>query len=112
MVGVTAYVVAQEAPEPASTPEVAKAPEASTVREAEPAPSTSGPPIIDLSMPGESLIISSRAARHGDQDLESALDRIRSLVQVTLPDPSPLLPSPRVFSGRGSRRVDWILFFQ
>ena len=127
VVGVTAYVVAQEAPEPSAAPEVAKEPdvapgpsastrgaepEASKAPEVEPAPSASGSRAIELSTQapkspvrraGESLLASSSVVRREasnpvDQNLEGAFDRIRSLVQVTLLDPFPLLPSPQVFS--------------
>ena len=113
MIGVTACVVAQETPNPSAAPEIARVPEvapgpsASTggaQPEAFKAPEVEPAPKSPVGRAGESLLASSRVARQEtsnpvDQNLEGALNRIRSLVQVTLSDPFPLLPSPQVFSG-------------
>ena len=106
VVGVTAYIVAQETPE--SSAEVAKETEITPSARAEPeaskAPEAESIPERPAGRNGESRLAGCSMVRQessspADQNLEDAFSRIRSLVQVTLLNPFPLLPSPQVFSG-------------
>ena len=99
---------AQAAPKPSAAPEVAKVPEVAPSAGAQPeaskAPEVEPVPRCPVGRGDESLLASSSMARQEtsspvDQSLEGAFSRIRSLVQVTLLNPFPLLPSPQVFSG-------------
>ena len=108
VVGVTAYIVAQETPEPSAAPEVAKEPEVTPSARAEPeaskAPEAEPIPERPAGRSGESLLagcsmVQQEFSSPVDQNLEDAFSRIRSFVQVTLLNPFPLLPSPQVFSG-------------